>query len=266
MKQKNFRQYTIIDETGKHTISVPINKNRRRPREGFQESLYQDNSFMIIVLGIILVSAILIFLYFIALGPDNKNDNIEEENTSGSIPGDDKEARENPWAEDEAQVMTLAVKKENITFTYSKTYSTSDINKESWIYPATSDEVIAMARVIHNEARGQSFKGQVAVGATMLNRHFSENKLYAGKNMIELATQRSQYAYSEVPIKELKESGCIEAAKAALRGEDPTRDVFAKTGALFFYNPEFCSEEALAVRTGVEEMVIGEHHFHVDFI
>lgn len=274
MKHETTKRYTVVSGGVKRNILVPINNSRHENKENFIEALYKDSWIFVIVGGLLIVTAILIFLVLIARGPNEDAFKTEGSNKfeNGSVMGDDKPAQENPWAQEameaiESAKRTSYVTEEVMTQIYynNNTSNNTMNNSDKWIYKATEKEVIAMACVIYNEAGGEGFDGKVGVGATLLNRHFSKNKLYSGKNLIELATQKAQYAYSEVPIEKLEDSGCLEAAFAALRGEDPTRREFPQTGALFFYNPELCSEEALSVRTGIKEQIIGKHHFHVSF-
>ena len=274
MTHQRTKKYTIMNKGVKRTLVVPIYYSRQEGKENFIDSLAKENNIMLIIAGLFFATAIMIFLVLIATLPDGP-DSIREEITkyeSEHIIGDDRPAQENPWEKEIAEALeeaktTSYVIEETVTQVCysSKVSNTNTMNGDNWVYNASEKEVTAMACVIHNEARGENFEGKVAVGATLINRHFSDNKLYSGKTLIELATQSSQYSYSEVPMKELEESGCLEAAYAALRGEDPTRKEFPTTGALFFYNPEYCTEEALATRTGVHEQIIGNHHFHVSF-
>ena len=57
---------------------------------------------------------------------------------------------------------------------------------------------------------------------------------------------------------------CLVAAKEALDGVDPTREATGG-GAFFFYNPECCSEEQLALRANIpydNVIIIEDHWFH----
>jgi len=110
------------------------------------------------------------------------------------------------------------------------------------------DEIILLARIIHGEARGEDFKGKVAVGAVVLNRV----KNYKFPNSIrEVILQEGQFSclhdgqanYYPLP-------GSIDAARAAIMGYDPTFN------SLYFYNPEvatrlkWISKRPITVRIG----------------
>ena len=86
-----------------------------------------------------------------------------------------------------------------------------------------------LARLINGEARGESFEGQVAVGAVILNR------VKAGKfpNTVAGNVYKSG-EFESVANGQLWQpltDSAIKAARAALSGWDPTG------GALYFYNP-----------------------------
>lgn len=125
-----------------------------------------------------------------------------------------------------------------------------------------------LASVIYREAKGESLKGQVAVGAVILNRCDSNDYGFTGKTFIEICTDEYQFAsgIDSVTDEMLKSTTCYEAAQLAARGWDPTREVFPD-GAKFFYNPDSpdVSEYQLSIREGVKTLRIGNHVFHDDF-
>lgn len=143
--------------------------------------------------------------------------------------------------------------------------------KQSMSYVGPKDEYViivsersrqCMEWVTYNESRGEPFDGQVAVAAVILNRFM--NKEYDGMTIEEICSKPWQFAFSEVSEDDLLKTRVKEAVDQALRGYDPTRQVFSQ-GARFFYNPEFSSPAALESRQGIKELVIGAHHFHNDF-
>jgi len=96
------------------------------------------------------------------------------------------------------------------------------------------NEIVALARVIYGEARGESFQGKVAVAAVVLNRVASDK---FPDNIIDVILETGQFSCimdgqvnQEFPSKEI-----FDAARTALLGYDPTK------GALFFYNPEIAT-------------------------
>jgi N-acetylmuramoyl-L-alanine amidase len=90
-----------------------------------------------------------------------------------------------------------------------------------------------MAKMIHSEARGESFLGQVAVGAVILNRVQSDK---FPDSITEVIFQPGQFTSIRDGQFNLTPSPmAFEAAKAALNGSDPT------DGALYYYNPEIAT-------------------------
>ncbi|AZR73616.1 cell wall hydrolase [Anoxybacter fermentans] len=102
------------------------------------------------------------------------------------------------------------------------------------------EDLIFLARVIHAEARGEPFKGQVAVGAVILNR--VDSKLFPN-TIREVILQDGQFcSLIDGQVHLYPSNTAIEAAKAAILGYDPTY------GALFFYNPRIAKRTWLATR------------------
>ncbi len=114
------------------------------------------------------------------------------------------------------------------------------------------NDIILLARVIHGEARGESFKGKVAVGAVILNRvnnpHFPDTI----RGVILQKGQFSSLADGQANYYPLESS--INAARAALVGYDPTY------GACYFYNPEVATNIAWISARPVN-IEIGNHVF-----
>lgn len=114
------------------------------------------------------------------------------------------------------------------------------------------DEILLLARVIHGEARGESFKGQVAVGAVVLNR--VENPEFPN-SIREVVMEDGQFcAIFDGQVNYFPEEKSLEAARAALTGYDPSR------GALFFYNPVIATNTGWISRRPVATR-IGNHLF-----
>lgn len=106
-----------------------------------------------------------------------------------------------------------------------------------------------LARIIHAEARGESYEGQVAVGAVVLNRVANDR---FPRSIQDVIYQPRQFT----PVSRgLPEAGAParRAARAALAGEDPTG------GSLYFYNPRTARDEWIRSRETVCE--IGGHRF-----
>lgn len=93
-----------------------------------------------------------------------------------------------------------------------------------------NEDIEILARAIYAESRGEPYKGQVAVGAVILNRVKSSNF----PNSIEkVVYQDGQFSsVSDGQINLLPNETAFKAAKDAIEGKDPSK------GALFFYNPK----------------------------
>lgn len=119
----------------------------------------------------------------------------------------------------------------------------------------TREDVMMLARAIHAEARGESFTGQVAVGAVILNRLKSGE--FPG-SIREIVMQRQNGTYQFTPVKDGSinlepDEIAIYAAIQAIAGHDPTN------GSLYFYNPEIATDQW--IRSLTIQTRIGNHVF-----
>lgn len=108
-----------------------------------------------------------------------------------------------------------------------------------------------LAKLVYAEARGESYKGQVAVAAVVLNRVASASF----PNTISGVIYQSG-AFSCVgngSINNTPSSDAIRAALDAMNGWDPTN------GCLYYYNPKKTNDSWIRTRTVVT--VIGNHYF-----
>ena len=103
----------------------------------------------------------------------------------------------------------------------------SNTGRNGRIY--TEEDVNLLARVVHAEARGEPYKGQVAVAAVVLNRMKNKSFPDSLRGVIYQPQAFESVTNGQIKLKPNREN--IKAARAALNGEDPT------SGALFFYNP-----------------------------
>ena len=132
------------------------------------------------------------------------------------------------------------------------------INKQTTtIYAASSgrqsSDVQLMARAINGEARGESYEGQVAVGAVILNRvkHPSFPNTIAGVIYQSGAFTAVSDGQINVPIAE--NSTVYKAAQGALNGWDPTN------GCIYYFNPDTATSSWIWSREIVKK--IGKHNF-----
>ncbi|NLG24516.1 MAG: spore cortex-lytic enzyme [Clostridiales bacterium] len=118
---------------------------------------------------------------------------------------------------------------------------------------STSSDLNLLARLVYAEARGESYKGQVAVAAVVLNRVRSSKFPNTIAGVIYQAGQFSPV--SNGSINRAPNATAIRAAREAMNGWDPTG------GCLFFYNAAATNEPWIRTRT--IKTVIGNHAFAV---
>jgi len=112
--------------------------------------------------------------------------------------------------------------------------------------PSISPDTELLARLIYAEARGESYRGKVAVGAVVMNRVRDKDFPGTIKGVIY---QQGQFA----PIASRYNDDCLKAAREAMSGADPTG------GAMYFFNPRTATDRL--VRNMKVVCVIGEHRF-----
>ena len=115
----------------------------------------------------------------------------------------------------------------------------------------SSSDVYLLARIIGAEARGESYTGQVAVGAVVLNRvrHSSFPDTIAGVVYQSGAFSAVRDSNWNVAPNDIAKK----AAQAAINGWDPTG------GAIYYYNPAKTSNQWIRSRPVVT--TIGRHVF-----
>ncbi|WP_308633824.1 cell wall hydrolase [Paenibacillus silvisoli] len=114
-------------------------------------------------------------------------------------------------------------------------------------------ELSKLARIIYSEARGEVYKGQVAVGAVVMNR--LKSPLFP-KTLSAVIFQ--PYAFTAVADGQywlLPNNSAFLAAKDAVRGWDPTKE------ALYYYNPVTAKSEWIRSRKVTTK--IGRHVFAI---
>ena len=112
-------------------------------------------------------------------------------------------------------------------------------------------DVNLLARLIYGEARGESYVGQVAVGAVVMNRIRSSS---FPNTMSGVIYQR--YAFTAVDdgqINLIPNATAKKAAKDAMNGWDPTY------GAIYYYNPKTATSSWIFSRKTT--VTIGNHVF-----
>lgn len=117
----------------------------------------------------------------------------------------------------------------------------------------TDSDVYLLAKTIHAEARGESYIGQVAVGAVILNRVKSSEF----PNTISGVVYQP-WAFTAVHDGQINlepDETAMRAAKDALSGWDPSY------GCLFYYNPDKATSQWIFTTQTVTQ--IGSHIFSI---
>ena len=114
-----------------------------------------------------------------------------------------------------------------------------------------SSNVNLLARLIHGEARGETYTGQVAVGAVVLNRVKSSKF----PNTISGVIYQSGAfdAVSDGQINMAPDSTAKKAAQDAINGWDPSY------GAIYYFNPSTATNKWIWSRPMT--VTIGKHRF-----
>ncbi|WP_054028842.1 cell wall hydrolase [Bacillus sp. FJAT-28004] len=112
-------------------------------------------------------------------------------------------------------------------------------------------ELSMLARVIYAEARGEDYKGQVAVGAVVMNRLQSSKFPKTVKEVIMEPNAFSAVKDGQYWL--IPNQTAFKAAKAAVKGMDPTGN------ALFYFNPVISKSTWFKTRTATKK--IGNHQF-----
>lgn len=117
----------------------------------------------------------------------------------------------------------------------------------------TNSDLYLLAKLIHSEARGEPYEGQVAVGAVVLNRvkdpgfpNTLEGVIY--QPWAFTALHDGQFNLEPT-------STSYQAAQDALNGWDPSY------GCIYYYNPKTATSSWIFTRTTV--VTIGNHVFAI---
>jgi N-acetylmuramoyl-L-alanine amidase len=117
----------------------------------------------------------------------------------------------------------------------------------------TAEDIYLLAKVIHAEARGEPYIGQVAVGAVVLNRVKSDKFPDTIREVIY-----QPFAFTAVDDGQINlepNEAAYKAAEDAFSGWDPSY------GSLFYYNPVTATSAWIFTRETVTE--IGKHVFAI---
>lgn len=116
---------------------------------------------------------------------------------------------------------------------------------------SSSSNIDLLAHLIHGEARGEPYNGQVAVGAVILNR-LKDSRF--PKTIAGIIYQPGAFdAVSDGQINLQPSSSSIKAANDAMNGWDPS------LGCIYYYNPATATSKWIWSRPII--IKIGKHNF-----
>lgn len=116
---------------------------------------------------------------------------------------------------------------------------------------ASSSDLNLLSRIVHAEARGEPYKGQVAIAAVVLNR--VKNKSFPNTIAGVIYQSGAFTAVSDGQINLTPDQTARKAAQDALNGWDPTY------GSIYYFNPNTATSGWMWSRPYV--ITIGKHRF-----
>ncbi len=116
---------------------------------------------------------------------------------------------------------------------------------------ATDANINLLARIISAEGRGESYVGQVAIGAVICNR--IEHPSFPDTLQGVIYQNGAFTAIVDGQFEEDVSESAYYAARDALSGWDPTG------GCIYYFNPKKTNDEYMHSREVIK--IIGDHHF-----
>lgn len=116
----------------------------------------------------------------------------------------------------------------------------------------TSD-IQLLARAINGEARGESYEGQVAVGAVILNRIKDSRFPNTLSGVIYQPGAFTAVSDGQINVGISETSTVYKAARDAMNGWDPTN------GAVYYFNPNTATNSWIWSKEIIKK--IGKHNF-----
>lgn len=116
---------------------------------------------------------------------------------------------------------------------------------------ASSSDLNLLSRIVYAEARGEPYKGQVAIAAVVLNR--VKNKSFPNTIAGVIYQSGAFTAVSDGQINLTPDQTARKAAQDALNGWDPTY------GSIYYFNPNTATSGWMWSRPYV--ITIGKHRF-----
>lgn len=177
---------------------------------------------------------------------------------------------------------------ENLQRNNSKLRETekTEEKEEEFIVDLTQDELETFYMLVFAEDGIEDEDTQVAVAATFLNRMLSDSfssdfyEVLYQDNAFSSVHNEKIYIMTDNPYEvtlDMIPESTKNAVHRALMGEDPTEEAlraearrlgldeeyYAQGGALYFYSPSACSQEALAARESIQVKVkIGLQYYY----
>lgn len=132
---------------------------------------------------------------------------------------------------------------------YIQTKSTTQQKRE--VISITNDELLLLSKLVTGEARGESYEGQLAVAAVVINR---VRDTRFPNNIKDVIYQKNAFSVvKDGAINMQPTESAYKAAQEALYGLDPTNS------AIYFWNPDIATCQW--IRTLDPYMRIGNHVF-----
>lgn len=129
----------------------------------------------------------------------------------------------------------------------------SSTNNVSKAKSTSTSDIQLMARAINGEARGESYEGQVAVGAVILNRVKDSRFPNSISGVIYQPGAFTAVSDGQINAAISEGSTVYKAAQDAINGWDPT------SGCVYYFNPNTATNKWIWSRPLVK--TIGKHRF-----
>lgn len=200
---------------------------------------------------------------------------VLEETPKEDLPAEEVEVTNEEVIETIEEVINTTAATEEMVYVFTEEYKPVKLTEceisfeapyDYYVYILSEEDKKYIAKLVWQEARGETYEGMVAVAAVVLNRYFSDDPFFDRRSMLHILTQPTQFAtiWGVTDWHLSSSPDCLKAVEDACKGWDPTREVFEE-GALYFYNPDGVSGYQAAIREGIKTMEIGNHAFHYDF-
>lgn len=133
----------------------------------------------------------------------------------------------------------------------SLTIRSNTVEQRKEVISITNEELLLLSKLITGEARGESYEGQLAVAAVVINR-VKDSRF--PNNIKDVIYQKNAFSVvNDGSINMQPTESAYRAAREALYGLDPTNQ------AIYFWNPDIAT--CKWIRTLDPYMRIGNHVF-----